>query len=78
MKRASHIILGVSSITSEKVELLKMNGELEVYVLDHDQASRIKEKDGTIYLSEEGASIFFRNMTDVVYHWYKPDGSKRK
>lgn len=78
MKKTSHIILGVSSITSEKVELLKNNGEEEVYVLDPNQASKIKEKNGIIYLSEEGASIFFSNMTDVVYHWYKPDGFRRK
>lgn len=72
MKRAPHIILGVSTHTSQKIELLKNNGEQEIYVLDINQLDQIKEKDGVTYISEEVVSKLLRTKADVVFHMYKP------
>lgn len=77
MRKTSHIVWGLSSITSDKVELLKKSGEKEIYVLDYNQASKVQERNGIVYMSLEGASLFFKNADDIMYHHYIPEGFKR-
>lgn len=78
MKKTPHIILGVTKNASDKVELLRKNGESEVYILDMEQADTVRERDGIMYVSEEIVSTFFMRKKEIVFHLYKPGGKKRK
>lgn len=81
MPKTSHIILGLSVKTSNMVELLKKQGKTEIYVMDYEQSSKVKEINGIVYLSPEGASILTRNAKNISYYHYmyiSPDSMQRR
>jgi len=64
------MILGVTIKTYEKIRFLKRNKENEIYVIDYTQTSTIKERDGVIYLSPEGASSLTGYINNITFHHY--------
>ena len=80
MEKKSHIIFGVTSNTPRTINMLKMGGEKEIFVLDYNQSSKVREKDGVIYISQEWASQLVMNDPNTVYHYFiykRPDQSSK-
>ncbi|WP_172369951.1 hypothetical protein [Sporosarcina jiandibaonis] len=76
MERKSHIIFGMTSHTPRTINILKMGGENKIYVLDFNQSSKVREKNGVIYISKEWASQLVMNNPNTVYHHFiykRPD-----
>lgn len=80
MEKRSHIIMGVTSSTPKTINMLKRGGEKEIYVLDFNQSSKVREKNGIIYISQEWASQLVMNDPNTVYHYfiYKRPGQSQK
>lgn len=80
MDKTPHIIWGRSSLTNEKIQLLKMNGMEEIYVMDHNQSQKVMEENEVVYLSREGVSSLFKYAPETVYHLflYIPPRPERK
>ena len=80
MGKRSHIILGVTSSTPKTINMLQRGGEKEIYVLDFNQSSKVREKNGIIYISQEWASQLVMNDPNTVYHYfiYKRPGQSQK
>lgn len=69
MEEEPHVILGFTPGTLKKVEWLQTKGKKEIYVMDYDQSSKVKEENGVMYISREDAELFFKNKPNVVYHF---------
>lgn len=81
MTNMFHMILGVSGKTPEILDFLKGQGKINIYVVDYEQSSKVREKNGVIYLSPDGASDFSKDSESVMYYQYKyitPDSRPRK
>ena len=79
MEEKPHVILGVTPNTFKKIESLQTRGNKEIYVMDYDQSSKVKEENGVMYISPEVAARIFNQNTDVVLHFYtkRPAGRPR-
>jgi len=81
MPKTSHLILGLSEKTLEMVTALKKQGKIEIYVIDYEQSSKVKEKNGVVYLSPEAASFISKDSESIMYHHYmhiKPGSMQKK
>lgn len=66
----SHIILGLCGETLKKVEQLRGQGINDIYIVDYEQPSTVKEKNGVFYLSPDGALIVANRKRNVTYHYH--------
>jgi len=81
MPKMSHLIFGLSEKTLEMVTALKKQGKVDVYVVDYQQSSKVKEQNGVVYLSPEAASFISKYSESIVYHHYmhkRPDLMQKK
>lgn len=70
MPGKSHIILGLSEDTPEMIKQLQKRGASDIYVMDYNQSSVVKEENGIFYVSPDGASIVANRSKNITYHRY--------
>ncbi|AOV08551.1 hypothetical protein [Sporosarcina ureilytica] len=79
MEKKTHIIWGNSSLSKNRINLLRMNGMEEIFVLDQEQSSIVKEENDVVYFSMKFAPLLMKDSPGRVHHWfmYIPPGSRK-
>ncbi|MDS9472438.1 hypothetical protein [Sporosarcina pasteurii] len=80
MEKKTHIIWGDSSLSKNRINLLKMNGMEEIFVLDKEQSSILKEENDVVYFSLKFAPLLMKDSPGKVHHlfMYIPPGAKNR
>lgn len=65
-----HIVWGNSSLSKNRVNVLKMNGMKKIFVLDINQTSIVREKNDVVYFSLKYAPLLKKDTPGKVHHFF--------
>lgn len=70
MERNPHFIWGKGSRSENRINILKMNGMKQIYVLDQNQGPILKEKNDVLYFSLQYAPLLRKGAPNTTHHLF--------